>query len=106
MQSLMPPEVTRVAANAPTGGSGVEPPARERNMPTNTGPALLTASAPVTAIRTVTIIDGTSGKQREIAIPETSNVIGFNQQLPDPPLRTAAALGSSAPALARSLPAR
>jgi hypothetical protein len=57
-------------------------------------------------MRTVTFIDGMTGNRREIAIPATSNVIGFDQQMSDPPLPSAAALGASARTPARSLPLR
>lgn len=97
------PEVT--AANAPVTASGVEQSARQRNNPSDAAPEAL-APPPATAMRTVTIIDGMTGKRREIVIPETSNVIGFDQQMSDPPLPTAAALGASARTPARSLPVR
>jgi uncharacterized protein len=97
------PEVT--AANVPVTASGVEQSARQRNNPSDAAPEAL-APPPAAAMRTVTIIDGMSGKRREIVIPETSNLIGFDQQLSDPPLPTAAALGASARTPARSLPAR
>jgi uncharacterized protein len=97
------PEVT--AANAPVTASGVEQSARQRNNPSDAAPEAL-APPPAAAMRTVTIIDGMTGKRREIVIPETSNVIGFDQQMSDPPLPTAAALGASARTPARSLPVR
>ena len=97
------PEVT--AANAPVTASGVEQSARQRNNPSDAAPAAL-APPPAAAMRTVTIIDGMTGKRREIVLPETSNVIGFDQQMSDPPLPTAAALGASARTPARSLPVR
>lgn len=97
------PEVT--AANAPVTASGVEQSARQRNNPSDAAPEAL-APPPATAMRTVTIIDGMTGKRREIVLPETSNVIGFDQQMSDPPLPTAAALGASARTPARSLPVR
>ena len=97
------PEVT--AANAPVTASGVEQSARQRNNPSDAAPAAL-APPPAAAMRTVTIIDGMTGKRREIVIPETSHVIGFDQQMSDPPLPTAAALGASARIPARSLPVR
>lgn len=97
------PEVT--AANAPVTASGVEQSARQRNNPSDAAPDAL-APPPAAAMRTVTIIDGMTGKRREIVIPETSNVIGFDQQISDPPLPTAAALGASARTPARSLPVR
>ena len=97
------PEVT--AANAPVTASGVEQSARQRNNPSDAAPEAL-APPPATAMRTVTIIDGMTGKRREIVLPETSNVIGFDQQMSDPPLPTAAALGASARTPARSLPIR
>jgi hypothetical protein len=97
------PEVT--AANAPVTASGVEQSARQRNIPSDAAPEAL-APPPAAAMRTVTIIDGMTGKRREIVIPETSNVIGFDQQMSDPPLPTAAALGASARTPARSLPVR
>jgi hypothetical protein len=97
------PEVT--AANAPVTASGVEQSARQRNNPSDAGPEAL-APPPAAAMRTVTIIDGMTGKRREISIPETSHVIGFDQQMSDPPLPTAAALGASARTPARSLPVR
>jgi hypothetical protein len=99
------PEVTRAAANAPATDGGVEQPARERNIFANAA-LEAPASPPATALRTVTIIDGTSGNRREIVIPATSNVIGFDQQMSDPPLPSAAALGASARTPARSLPVR
>jgi hypothetical protein len=83
----------------------VEQPARQRNNPSDAAPEA-PASPPATALRTVTIIDGTSGNRREIVIPATSNVIGFDQQMSDPPLPSAAALGASARTPARSLPVR
>jgi hypothetical protein len=98
-------EVTRAAANAPATDGGVEQPARQRNIPTNAAPEA-PASPPATAMRTVTFIDGMTGNRREIAIPATSNVIGFDQQMSDPPLPSAAALGASARTPARSLPLR
>jgi hypothetical protein len=97
------PEVT--AANAPVTASGVEQSARQRNNPSDAAPEAL-APPPAAAMRTVTIIDGMTGKRREIVLPETSNVIGFDQQMSDPPLPTAAALGASARTPARSLPVR
>ena len=97
------PEVT--AANAPVTASGVEQSARQRNNPSDAAPEAL-APPPATAMRTVTIIDGMTGKRREIVLPETSSVIGFDQQMSDPPLPTAAALGASARTPARSLPVR
>ena len=97
------PEVT--AANAPVTASGVEQSARQRNNPSDAAPEAL-APPPAAAMRTVTIIDGMTGKRREIVIPETSSVIGFDQQMSDPPLPTAAALGASARTPARSLPVR
>ena len=97
------PEVT--AVNAPVTASGVEQSARQRNNPSDAAPEAL-APPPAAAMRTVTIIDGMTGKRREIVIPETSNVIGFDQQMSDPPLPTAAALGASARTPARSLPVR
>jgi hypothetical protein len=97
------PEVT--AANAPVTASGVEQSARQRNNPSDGAPEAF-APPPAAAMRTVTIIDGMTGKRREIVIPETSNVIGFDQQMSDPPLPTAAALGASARRPARSLPVR
>lgn len=97
------PEVT--AANAPVTASGVEQSARQRNNPSDAAPEAL-APPPAAAMRTVTIIDGMTGKRREIVLPETSNVIGFDQQMSDPPLPTAAALGASALTPARSLPVR
>ena len=97
------PEVT--AANAPVTASGVEQSARQRNNPSDAAPAAL-APPPAAAMRTVTIIDGMTGKRREIVLPETSSVIGFDQQMSDPPLPTAAALGASARTPARSLPVR
>jgi hypothetical protein len=97
------PEVT--AANAPATASGVEQSARQRNNPSDAAPEAL-APPPAAAMRTVTIIDGMTGKRREIVLPETSNVIGFDQQMSDPPLPTAAALGASARTPARSLPVR
>jgi len=97
------PEVT--AANAPVTASGVEQSARQRNNPSDAAPEAL-APPPAAAMRTVTIIDGMTGKRREIVLPETSNVIGFDQQMSDPPLPTAAALGASARIPARSLPVR
>jgi len=96
------PEVTRAVANAPASAS-VEAPGRDRN---SAAPEPSLVSAPAPATRTVTIIDGTSGRRREIVIPETSNVIGFDQQLSEAPLPTAAALGVSPRAPVRSLPAR
>lgn len=99
------PEVTRAAANAPVTASGVEQSARQRNNPSDAAPEAL-APPSATAMRTVTIIDGMTGKRREIVLPETSNVIGFDQQMSDPPLPTAAALGASARTPARSLPVR
>ena len=99
------PEVTRAAANAPVTASGVEQSARQRNNPSDAAPAAL-APPPAAAMRTVTIIDGMTGKRREIVLPETSSVIGFDQQMSDPPLPTAAALGASARTPARSLPVR
>ena len=98
-------EVTRAAANAPATDGGVEQNARQRNIPTNAAPEA-PASPPATAMRTVTFIDGMTGNRREIAIPATSNVIGFDQQMSDPPLPSAAALGASARTPARSLPLR
>jgi hypothetical protein len=83
----------------------VEQSARQRNNPSDAAPEAL-APPPAAAMRTVTIIDGMTGKRREIVIPETSNVIGFDQQMSDPPLPTAAALGASARTSARSLPVR
>jgi hypothetical protein len=83
----------------------VEQSARQRNNPSDAAPEAL-APPPATAMRTVTIIDGMTGKRREIVLPETSNVIGFDQQMSDPPLPTAAALGASARTPARSLPVR
>ena len=97
------PEVT--AANAPVTASGVEQSARQRNNPSDAAPEAL-APPPAAAMRTVTIIDGMTGKRREIVLPETSSVIGFDQQMSDPPLPTAAALGASARTPARSLPVR
>ena len=97
------PEVT--AANPPVTASGVEQSARQRNNPSDAAPEAL-APPPAAAMRTVTIIDGMTGKRREIVIPETSNVIGFDQQMSDPPLPTAAALGASARTPAQSLPVR
>ena len=97
------PEVT--AANPPVTASGVEQSARQRNIPSDAAPEAL-APPPAAAMRTVTIIDGMTGKRREIVIPETSNVIGFDQQISDPPLPTAAALGASALTPARFLPVR
>ena len=97
------PEVT--AANAPVTASGVEQSARQRNNPSDAAPAAL-APPPAAAMRTVTIIDGMTGKRREIVLPETSSVIGFDQQMSDPPLPTAAALGARARTPARSLPVR
>ena len=97
------PEVT--AANGRVTASGVEQSARQRNNPSDAAPAAL-APPPAAAMRTVTIIDGMTGKRREIVLPETSSVIGFDQQMSDPPLPTAAALGASARTPARSLPVR
>ncbi len=62
------------------------------------------AAAPAT--RTVTIIDGTSGKRREIVLPETSSVIGFEQQAAEPLLPDAAALRASDAPVPRALPLR
>jgi hypothetical protein len=55
---------------------------------------------------TIDEFSGMTGKRGEIVIPETSNVIGFDQQMSDPPLPTAAALGASARTPARSLSLR
>ncbi|MFZ2136978.1 MAG: hypothetical protein WAV78_08615, partial [Xanthobacteraceae bacterium] len=68
------PEVTRAAANAPVTASGVEQSARQRNNPSDAAPEAL-APPPATAMRTETIIDGMTGKRREIVLPETTNVI-------------------------------
>jgi hypothetical protein len=58
-------------------------------------PEPVSASQPP-SMRTVSIIDGTTGNRREVVIPEMPNLIGFDQQLAEQPLPTPAALGASA----------
>jgi len=83
-----------------TGANVVEPAASDsRNLPL--GPPTYPTAGPPPLSRTVTIIDGTSGKRQEIVIPGTSNLTGL-----DEPSSERTHRGASTHAFGNSTPAR
>ncbi|HEY2185690.1 MAG TPA: hypothetical protein VGH39_11895 [Xanthobacteraceae bacterium] len=91
--------VTPARGPAQIGGNAALPP-----LPKEVAVETPPASAP--AGRTITIIDGTTGKRREIMIPGTTDLVGFDQPAPEPPPAQRPAPGPSSRLPAQSMPAR
>jgi hypothetical protein len=101
-----PTPIAAAPASAAASANGAVPISAKPAAPPLAAEAIETLPAPLPAGRTITIIDGTTGKRREVLIPATANPVGFDQQDPEPMVVTPIASTPNSRPPARPAPAR